>query len=120
MTLMNKKAIVTGSARGIGRGCAIELARAGADVIVNDRERTASAEAVVAEIQGLGRQAALVEGDAFESDSCETIVQRAVEAFGRIDILVSNPAYTRARISSTTTRRRLRGWCEGRSLAGFT
>ena len=53
---------------------ALELARAGADVAINDRERTAQAEAVVAEIQALGRQAALVEGDVFERASCESVV----------------------------------------------
>ncbi|HEU5115240.1 MAG TPA: SDR family NAD(P)-dependent oxidoreductase, partial [Isosphaeraceae bacterium] len=87
MNLQNKKALVTGSARGIGRGCALELARAGADVIVNDRQSSASAEAVVAEIEALGRQAVLVEGDVFEASSCEQVVQRVIAAFGRIDIL---------------------------------
>ncbi|SIO41045.1 glucose 1-dehydrogenase [Singulisphaera sp. GP187] len=95
MKLIGKKALVTGSARGIGRGCAIELARAGADVVVNDRVRTPEAEAVVAEIQDLGRQAVLVEGDAFDYDSCALITQRAIEAMGRLDILISNPAYSR-------------------------
>ena len=55
MKLLGKRALVTGSARGIGRGCALELARAGADVVVNDRWRTPAAEAVVAEIQAPGR-----------------------------------------------------------------
>lgn len=94
MDLSDKKALVTGAARGIGRGCALELARAGADVAVNDRDRSPEAESVVAEIQALGRQSVLVEGDAFEADSCGRIVQRAVGALGRIDILVSNPAFT--------------------------
>jgi glucose 1-dehydrogenase len=95
MKLLGKKALVTGAARGIGRGCALELARAGADVAVNDRERTAQAESVVAEIQALGRQAALVEGDVFERPGCERVVAAALAALGRIDILVSNPAYSR-------------------------
>jgi glucose 1-dehydrogenase len=94
MKLIGKRALVSGAARGIGRGCAIELARAGADVVVNDRERTPAAEAVVAEIQALGRQAVLVEGNAFEHAACEQIVGRALEAFGRLDILISNPAYS--------------------------
>lgn len=93
--LKGKKALVTGAARGIGKGCALALARAGADVAVNDRERTPALEALAADIRGLDRDAALVEGDAFERASCERIVQRAVEAFGRLDILVSNPAFSR-------------------------
>src|SRR5215510_6197167 len=95
MKLLGKKALVSGAARGIGRGCALELARAGADVAVNDRERTPQAETVVAEIRALGRQAMLVEGDVFERSSCESVVARALQALGRIDILVSNPAFSR-------------------------
>jgi glucose 1-dehydrogenase len=95
MKLLGKTALVTGAARGIGRGCAIELAKAGADVAANDRERTEQAEAVVAEIQALGRRSALVEGDVFHRPSCEQVVARAIEALGRIDILVSNPAFNR-------------------------
>jgi glucose 1-dehydrogenase len=95
MNLAGKKALVTGAARGIGRGCALELARAGADVAVNDRQRGAAAEAVVTEIHALGRQAALVEGDVFERASCASVVERAIEALGRLDVLVSNPACSR-------------------------
>jgi glucose 1-dehydrogenase len=95
MKLSGKKALVTGAARGIGRGCALELARAGADVAVNDRERSAEAQAVVAEARALGRQVFLVEGDVFARPSCEAVVARALEALGRIDVLVSNPAFSR-------------------------
>jgi glucose 1-dehydrogenase len=95
MKLLGKTTLVTGAARGIGRGCALELARAGADVAVNDRERTTQAEAVVAEIQSLGRRCVLVEGDVFQRASCEQVVARTIAALGRIDILVSNPAFNR-------------------------
>jgi glucose 1-dehydrogenase len=95
MKLLGKKALVTGAARGIGRGCALELARAGADVAINDRERTQEAEAVVTEIQAMNRRSVLIEGDVFHRPSCEGVVTRAIEALGRIDILVSNPAYQR-------------------------
>ena len=93
--LLGKKALVTGAARGIGRGCALELARAGADVAVNDRERTAQSDGVVAELQALGRQAVMVEGDVFEREPCQSIVASAIGSLGRIDILVSNPAFSR-------------------------
>lgn len=95
MKLAGKRALVTGAARGIGRGCALELARAGADVAVNDLTRSAEAEATVAEIRALGREAVVIEGDVFERASCESVAARAIAALGRIDILVSNPAFSR-------------------------
>ena len=76
MNLTGKKAFVTGAAHGIGRGCALELARAGADVVVNDREQTAQGETIVAAVQALGRQSILIPGDVFERTSCQTIVRR--------------------------------------------
>jgi glucose 1-dehydrogenase len=93
--LLGKRALVTGAARGIGRGCALELARDGADVVVNDRDRSAEADAVVDEIRAMGRRAAIVEGDVFHRPSCEQVVAKAVEALGGLDILVSNPALNR-------------------------
>jgi glucose 1-dehydrogenase len=95
MKLLGKKALVTGAAQGIGRGCALELARAGADVAVNDRASTAEAESLVSEIRSLGRQSGLVEGNVFDRAGCAGVVERAIQALGRIDILISNPAYNR-------------------------
>lgn len=93
--LQGKIALVTGAARGIGRGCALALAREGADVVINDREATPAGEAVVNELVGLGVRSALVAGDVFARESCEDVVARAVATFGRIDLLVSNPAFSR-------------------------
>jgi len=95
MKLAGKTALVTGAARGIGRGCALELARAGADIAFNDRQPSPLTESLQAEIESLGHKAVLVAGDAFERSSCESIVERAIQAFGHIDILLSNPAYSR-------------------------
>ncbi|MCC2669276.1 MAG: putative dehydrogenase like protein [Armatimonadetes bacterium] len=95
MKLEGKRALVTGAARGIGRGCALELARAGADVAVNDRELSPDAQALVEEIRALGRRAEVVAGDVFERVGCEGVVAQTIEALGGIDILVSNPAYSR-------------------------
>ena len=53
----------------------------------------------------MGRRAALVDGDVFRRPSCESVVERAVAAPGRIDVLVSNPAFSRGPTSSTTTPR---------------
>jgi glucose 1-dehydrogenase len=92
MKLLGKKALVTGAARGIGKGCALELARAGADVAVNDFRRSETVEATAAEIRAFGRQAVVVEGDVFARPSCEQVAAAALQALGRIDILISNPA----------------------------
>lgn len=93
--LSGKMALVTGAARGIGRGCALELARAGADVAINDRARSPQAEETLAAIAALGRRAILVDGDVFQSGSCAEVARRAIEQLGRLDILVSNPAFSR-------------------------
>jgi glucose 1-dehydrogenase len=95
MKLLDKTALVTGAARGIGRGCALELARAGANIAVNDRERTLQAETLVAEIRELGRNAVLIEGNVFQRLTCEEVVSRAISDLGRLDILISNPALQR-------------------------
>ncbi len=93
--LSGKRALVTGAARGIGAGCAIELARAGADVAVNDREFTDAASETLEAIRSVGRQAVFVPGDVFEPASCAIVARRAIEALGGLDILVSNPAFSR-------------------------
>jgi glucose 1-dehydrogenase len=93
--LTGKRALVTGAGRGIGRGCALALARSGADVAVNDRTASEDARLVVAEIQGLGRQAWLLPGDVFSRSSCELVAAEAQRAMGQVDILVSNPALSR-------------------------
>lgn len=95
MKLSGKKAFVTGAARGIGYGCAIELARAGADVAINDRADSEQAQKVVAEIKALGLQAACIPGDVFNRESCEQVVEQAIHSLGCIDIFVSNPAFSR-------------------------
>jgi glucose 1-dehydrogenase len=95
MNLQGKTALVTGAARGIGRGCALALARAGAEVAMNDRTRSPAAETTLAEIQALGRRAFLLEGDAFDRAACEALVSKTCDQLGGIDILISNPAFSR-------------------------
>jgi glucose 1-dehydrogenase len=95
MKLNGRRALVTGAARGIGRGCALELARAGADVAVNDFGRTELAESVVQDVRAIGRQSVLCEGDVFHRLGCEQVVDAALQSLGWIDILISNPAFSR-------------------------
>ncbi len=93
MKLLGQMALVTGAARGIGRGCALELAHAGADIAINDRSRTPQLESVAAEIRALGRRSLIVDGDIFQRPTAEQVVVRAIDELGQIDILLSNPAF---------------------------
>ncbi len=91
--LDGKTALVTGAGCGIGRGCALELARAGADLVLNDRPGSQDLPQTADEIRGLGRQCWTVEADVFAATGSTELVQRAVALAGTIDILISNPAY---------------------------
>jgi len=95
MNLAGKIALVTGAGRGIGRGCALELARAGADILLNDRPGSPDLESAAEEIRSLGGSCTALEGDVFSRAGCEGIVTSALEGTGRIDILVSNPAFSK-------------------------
>lgn len=94
MKLQNKIALVTGAARGIGRGCAIELAKAGADVIINDRPGNEQLRETAELIRALGRVCYPIESDVFSRLGCERLCEEALRSTGRIDILVSNPAFS--------------------------
>jgi len=88
-SLEGRVAIVTGGGRGTGRGIALELAKAGADVVV--AARTAEAiEGVAAEIRHLGRKALAVPTDVRLTEQVANLVKRAMEEFHRIDVLVNN------------------------------
>lgn len=93
--LDGQRALVTGAGRGIGKGCALELAKVGADIILNDRPGSEDLLQTAAEIRELGRNCWTVEADVFSPNGGESLVRDAVEAAGGIDILVSNPAYSR-------------------------
>src|SRR5947209_15231384 len=86
MKLAGRVALVTGASRGIGRGCAVELAREGADVVVNYRSHPEEAEAVVAEIRGLGRRAKAFGADVGERAAVDEMFAAALAEFGRLDI----------------------------------
>ena len=90
MTLEGKVAMVTGSGRNIGRATAIELARRGADVVVNARSNQAEADSVVAEIESLGSRAIATIADVGVLEQVDAMMSDAVAAFGQVDILVNN------------------------------
>ena len=88
--LDDKVAIVTGSARGIGRATAELLAEHGAKIVINDLDGDL-AEQTASEIEG---QTAVHGGDLTKPDAPETLVQTAIDAWGRLDIVVNNAGYT--------------------------
>ena len=92
MNLQGKQALVSGAGRGIGRGCAMELARRGADVVINDRPGSPDLEQTAQDIRALGVRCTPVAADVFSRDGSEQLSAAALEAAGRIDILISNPA----------------------------
>ncbi len=85
-----KVALVTGAARGIGKGIALTLAQEGADIILNDLTRHADAEATAAEITALGRRAEIFPADVADRGAMEAMFAAAVAAFGRLDVAVAN------------------------------
>jgi 3-oxoacyl-[acyl-carrier protein] reductase len=93
--LQGRVAIVTGSARNIGRAIAHALAEAGAAVVVNARSSVEEADAVVQEIRNRGGQAAAKMADVGQPEQAASLIDAAVQAFGRLDILVNNAAVRR-------------------------
>lgn len=93
--LEGRVAIVTGAGRNIGRVMALELARAGAAVVVNARTSRAEAEAVVNEITAFGGRATAVLADVVDPNAVDALVGAAVRQFGGIDILVNSAAVRR-------------------------
>lgn len=88
--LAGKVALITGSARNIGRSIALELARGGAAIAVNTRNSVEDGEKVVQEIRGAGGQAELYVADIGEAKAAKSMVENALKRFGRMDILVLN------------------------------
>jgi 3-oxoacyl-[acyl-carrier protein] reductase len=88
--LDDKVAIVTGSARGIGRATAELLSEHGAKVVINDLD-TDLAEQAASEIQG---ETAVYGGDLTQPDAPDALIQTAIDAWGKIDIIVNNAGYT--------------------------
>lgn len=107
--LEGRVAIVTGAGRGIGRAHALELARQGAQVLVNDYgvslsgEKDGSpAEEVVAEIEAAGGQAVVNGADVADFDQAAAMVQQAIDTYGGLDVLVNNAGFVRDRMLVNT------------------
>jgi len=90
MLLQKKVALVTGASRGIGKAIALELAREGADVVVNCIHSEQKADDVARRIEALGRRALVVKADVSKQQQVEAMRERVLEQFDGVDVLVNN------------------------------
>ena len=95
MGLTGKTAVVTGGSRGIGRAICIELAKQGANVVVNYSGSEDKAKQVVSEIEELGVKAIAIQANVADSAAVDAMMKQTIEVFGTLDILVNNAGITR-------------------------
>jgi len=91
--LAGRKAIITGGDSGIGRAVAIAFAREGADVLISYLNEHEDAKETAKYVEQAGKKAVLVPGDIQQEEHCKQLVQRALDEFGQVDILVNNAAF---------------------------
>jgi NAD(P)-dependent dehydrogenase (short-subunit alcohol dehydrogenase family) len=91
--LAGRKAVITGGDSGIGRAVAIAFAREGADLFISYLNEHQDAEETAKYVKEAGRKVVLFPGDISSEETCKQIIQKAVEEFGQIDILVNNAAF---------------------------
>lgn len=101
-TLANRAALVTGGTQGIGRGIAVELARAGAHVVIASRD-VASARAALEEIRALGAEGAALQLDVTNEESVRACAEEAIHRFPQLQILVNNAGIHCEQIGQTST-----------------
>lgn len=90
-----KVALVTGGSRGIGRACAIELAKAGCDVVINYAGNAEAAQKTVEELKALGSNADSYKFDVSNQAEVDENIAKIIEKYGRIDVLINNAGITR-------------------------
>ena len=90
-----KVALITGGSRGIGKACALELAKAGYDVVINYVGNEEAANATVAELKTLGSNAEAFKFDVTDKETVDAGVAKIIEKYGKIDVLVNNAGITR-------------------------
>jgi 3-oxoacyl-[acyl-carrier protein] reductase len=95
MSVAGRTAVITGGGRGIGRAICLELARQGANIVVNDIAEDEQALQTAKDCQDLGVQAIVVAGDVSKAEDCKKVVDKTTETFGSLDILVNNAGITR-------------------------
>lgn len=110
--LEGKTVLVTGASTGIGRAAAIGAAQHGANVVINYHSRDADADACIAAIEATGQRGLAIKGDVAEAATAGDFVAKAVAAFGRVDVMVSNagicPFHSFLEMPAETLERTLR------------
>jgi len=91
--LQGRVALITGADSGIGRAVALAFAREGANIAISYLEENADAEETIRVVEAAGRKAVAWPGDIQDEEICKSLVERTVEEFGQIDILVNNAAF---------------------------
>ena len=99
--LAGKQTVVTGADSGIGRAVALAFAREGADVLISYLDEHDDATETARLVEEAGQRAVVVPGDLAEPAHCRAVIQRAMDEFGRIDVLVNNAAFQMARMDIT-------------------
>lgn len=94
ISLKGKNALVTGSSKGIGRGCAVAIAKGGGNVAINHRSSPGEAEEVAELVRKEGGKAIIVQADVSDQKSVEDAVAQTVKAFGSLDLFVSNAVFS--------------------------
>jgi 3-oxoacyl-[acyl-carrier protein] reductase len=92
--LTNKVAIITGGGTGIGRACALRLAREGADIVINFSRSKDDAEQTKADIESIGRKAITCQASVTDDAAVRAMIKTTTDTFGRIDILINNAGTT--------------------------
>jgi len=93
--LKGKVALITGSSRGVGSAVALGFAKEGARVVVNYTSNEKAAKEVAEAIKQIGSQAIVVRADVAKREEADSLVQAAIDEFGRLDVLVNNAGFTR-------------------------
>ncbi len=93
--LAGKIAVVTGGSRGIGAAIATGLGREGATVVINYNHSEAEAQAIVKEVEDMGSSAIALQADISDAEATKIFIEKVLEQFGRIDVLVNNAGITR-------------------------
>ena len=95
INLQGKVALITGSSRGIGRGCAVEMARCGADIAINYHSHPQDAEKVAMEVQNLGQRAVVFQADVSDRSAVENMIDGTIADLGRLDTVICNSYYSK-------------------------